>query len=66
MIKVAISGTGLFTPSQTISNEELVQSYNAYVEKFNADNAQAIAQGELAALAPSSAAFIESVTRGDR
>ncbi len=62
MIKVAISGTGLFTPSQTISNEELVQSYNAYVEKFNAEHAQAIAQGEIPALAPSSAAFIESAS----
>ncbi len=62
MIKVAISGTGLFTPSQTISNEELVQSYNTYVEKFNAEHAQAIAQGDVQALAPSSAAFIESAS----
>ena len=32
MNDIVISGTGLYTPSQSISNEELVQSYNAYVE----------------------------------
>ncbi len=31
-----ISATGLFTPSDTISNEELVASFNAYADRFNA------------------------------
>jgi hypothetical protein len=34
-----ISATGLFTPSDTITNEELVESFNRYVERHNADNA---------------------------
>ena len=42
MHKVVISGTGLYTPAQSISNEELVESFNAYVQQFNADNAAAI------------------------
>ena len=31
-----ISATGLFTPSDSISNEELVASFNAYVDLYNA------------------------------
>ena len=33
-----ISATGLFTPSDTISNEELVVSFNAYADRYNAAN----------------------------
>ena len=62
MHNVVISGTGLYTPAQSISNEELVESFNAYVELFNADNAQAISRGEMQPLAPSSAAFIEKAS----
>ncbi len=58
MTRICISGTGLFTPSESISNDELVASYNAYVEKFNSDNAAAIAAGTEAAIAPSSSEFI--------
>jgi beta-ketodecanoyl-[acyl-carrier-protein] synthase len=36
-----ISATGLFTPSDTISNEELVASFNAYVDLHNAENREA-------------------------
>jgi beta-ketodecanoyl-[acyl-carrier-protein] synthase len=36
-----ISATGLFTPSDSISNEELVASYNAFADKFNAANPDA-------------------------
>ena len=36
-----ISATGLFTPEDTISNEELVASYNAFADKFNAANPDA-------------------------
>ncbi|MCE2746719.1 MAG: beta-ketoacyl-ACP synthase III [Burkholderiales bacterium] len=62
MIKVAISGTGLFVPSQTITNDELVESFNAYVAKFNAEHAAEIASGELQPLQPSNSAFIESAS----
>ena len=27
---IYIAGTGLFTPNESISNEELVKSYNAF------------------------------------
>jgi beta-ketodecanoyl-[acyl-carrier-protein] synthase len=33
-----ISATGLFTPTDTISNEELVMAFNAYVDLYNAEN----------------------------
>ena len=62
MIKVAISGTGLFVPSQTITNDELVESFNAYVAKFNEEHASEIASGELQPLQPSNSAFIESAS----
>jgi len=55
---VAISGTGLFTPPNSISNEELVASYNAWVKKFNEANATAIAEGRVQALTESSAEFV--------
>lgn len=60
--RVAISGTGLFTPPESVSNEELVICFNAYVQKFNAQNAEAIERGEVTALEESSAAFIEKAS----
>jgi len=59
---VVISGTGLFTPANSISNEELVQSFNAYIAQFNNDNAAAIERGDVQALSESSAAFIEKAS----
>ena len=58
MKNVCISGTGLFTPAESISNDELVASYNAYVEKFNRENAEAIAAGTETSILPSSSEFI--------
>ncbi|MFT4046925.1 MAG: beta-ketoacyl-ACP synthase III [Solimonas sp.] len=58
MIRAAITGTGLFTPPQSISNDELVACYNAYVEKHNAEQAGAIAAGSVEPLSPSSSEFI--------
>lgn len=55
---ILISGTGLYTPPYSISNEELVASYNAYAELSNQQHARAIAAGELEALQPSSEEFI--------
>ncbi|UUY08141.1 beta-ketoacyl-ACP synthase III [Pseudomonas sp. J452] len=62
MHKAVISGTGLYTPANSISNDELVESFNAYVQQFNADNAEAIERGEMAALTESNAAFIEKAS----
>ena len=60
--KPVISATGLFTPADSISNEELVESFNRYVELFNSRNAEAIAAGEIEALQPSSVEFIEKAS----
>ncbi|MGX8273333.1 beta-ketoacyl-ACP synthase III [Brevundimonas diminuta] len=62
MQKAVISATGLFTPEQSISNEELVSAYNAWAEGWNAANADAIAAGEIEAKTPSSEAFIEKAS----
>jgi beta-ketodecanoyl-[acyl-carrier-protein] synthase len=59
---IALTGTGLFTPAQSISNEELVDSFNEYVRRHNAAHAGAIAAGTMAALAPSSSEFIEKAS----
>ena len=58
MTQVVISGSGLWTPEYSISNEELVESYNQFANKFNEENAADIASGELAAKPLSSADFI--------
>ncbi|MBV8658830.1 MAG: beta-ketoacyl-ACP synthase III, partial [Burkholderiales bacterium] len=62
MFQAAITGTGLFTPSQTITNEELVASFNTYVQRYNEAHAAEIASGELTALAESSVEFIEKAS----
>lgn len=59
---VVISGSGLWKPAHSISNEELVSAYNAYAEQFNQQNEQAIEQGELAKKPLSSAEFIEKAS----
>jgi len=61
-MSVVISGTGLFTPSEYITNEELVHSFNEYVAKFNEDNKELIAAGDLEALVPSSSEFIKKAS----
>ena len=61
-MSVVISGTGLFTPSEYITNEELVHSFNDYVAKFNEDNKELIASGDLEALVPSSSEFIKKAS----
>jgi beta-ketodecanoyl-[acyl-carrier-protein] synthase len=57
-----ISSTGLFTPADSISNEELVASFNEYVAQHNAQHAAAIEAGEMVALQPSSVEFIEKAS----
>jgi len=47
---LAISGTGLYTPSQAISNDELVAAFNAYARKTNAANAAAISACTMTAI----------------
>lgn len=61
-MSAVITATGLWTPSESISNEELVTSYNAYADKWNAEQAQAIAAGTAEALSHSSPEFIEKAS----
>ena len=51
-----ISSTGLFTPSDIITNEELVASFNAYADRYNAANPDA------EPLAYSSVEFVEKAS----
>ncbi len=49
MVAVVITGTGLFTPEESISNAELVASLTEATTTWNTDNAQRIEAGELEA-----------------
>lgn len=62
MKKVVISGSGVFTPNQVVTNEELVASFNQYVDLFNEENAAAIASGDIVAMEYSSCEFIEKAS----
>ena len=62
MSAVVISGTGLYQPPHTITNEELVASFNAYVDRFNAEHAAEIESGAVQPLAHSSPEFIEKAS----
>ena len=62
MHKAVIAATGLYTPEQSISNDELVEAYNAWVDQWNAANAAAIDAGEIEPKAHSSSAFIEKAS----
>ena len=57
-----ITGTGLYIPPYTISNEELVASFNQYAEKYNTQHTDQIAAGTITAIELSSTAFIEKVS----
>ena len=60
--KIVISGSGVWTPPNIITNEELVESYNAYAERFNADHAADIAAGKIEEKYLSSVRFIEKTS----
>lgn len=62
MPAAVIRATGLWTPPASISNEELVASFNTYVDTYNARHAGEIAAGTRMALAHSSAEFIEKAS----
>ena len=58
MSQVVLSASGLYTPPESVSNEELVEAFNAYVDRYNSAHAAAIAAGDSRALEHSSADFI--------
>jgi beta-ketodecanoyl-[acyl-carrier-protein] synthase len=55
---IRITGTGLLTPPETISNAELVASLGEMTERWNRENADAIARGALEERDLPSEAFI--------
>lgn len=57
-----IAATGLYTPPESITNEELVASFNTYVAQHNDAHAEAIAAGTRAPLVESSVGFIEKAS----
>lgn len=57
-----ISATGLWTPPNSISNEELVESYNAWAATWNIENAAEIQSGLLEPKPPSSVEFVEKAS----
>lgn len=58
MKKVVVSGTGLYTPPYTITNEELVTAFNEYVRNYNEEHKAEIASGAMEPLKESSSEFI--------
>ena len=59
---VRIIATGLYTPPNAISNEELVASFNQYVDEYNDAHAAEIESGAVEALQKSSAEFVEKAS----
>ena len=62
MYTPAITGSGVFTPPEVITNAELVEAFNAYVDIYNAEHAAEIAAGDVAAKEYSSVEFIEKAS----
>ncbi len=62
MSSIAITGSGISTPEFTITNAELCEGFNAYVQKFNRENAAAIASGDVTELRESTPEFIEKAS----
>lgn len=62
MTDVLITGTGLYTPAEGITNEELVASFNAYVMAYSQSHKAEIDAGELEPLLESSAEFIDKAS----
>lgn len=55
---VSITGTGLFTPPESVSNAELVESLSESASKWNAEHAEEIASGRVAERPLSNEEFI--------
>jgi len=62
MNRIVISGTGLFTPPESITNSELVASFNRYVETYNKKHRHDIESGKKAPLEESNTSFIEKAS----
>ncbi|MEW9797199.1 beta-ketoacyl-ACP synthase III [Alteromonas sp. CYL-A6] len=60
--QIVISGVGVWHPEHSITNEELVDSYNRYADAFNAKHQADIEAGTVEAMPHSSAEFIEKAS----
>ncbi|MGQ8364814.1 beta-ketoacyl-ACP synthase III [Glaciecola sp. 1036] len=60
--QIVLSGSGLWTPEHSISNQELIDSYNAYADWHNQNYEAEIAKGEMEAKPHSSAEFVEKAS----
>ena len=61
-MSVVISGTGIYTPEQSINNKELVESYNQYADSYNERYKEDISEGAIEALTHSNEDFIKKVS----
>jgi beta-ketodecanoyl-[acyl-carrier-protein] synthase len=61
-ISAVISGSGLYIPPDSISNQELVASFNTWVDRYNETHLEAIESGDVEAKTHSSVAFIEKAS----
>ncbi len=62
MTNPVISATGLWTPPHSISNAELVESYNAWADTWNRENEAEIKSGLMEPKTHSSVEFIEKAS----
>jgi beta-ketodecanoyl-[acyl-carrier-protein] synthase len=62
MDEIHIAGTGIWYPDDVITNDEIVFSYNAYVDDYNQKNKDLISSGNSASLEHSSSGFIEKAS----
>ena len=62
MHNIHIAGTGIWFPDEKISNEELINSYNSYVDLFNDENHSKIQEGLLDSMEYSSIEFVEKAS----
>ena len=62
MHNIHIAGTGIWYPEDKINNDELVDSYNSYVDLFNTNNKEAIENGDVIQMEQSSVEFIEKAS----
>ena len=62
MSEIYIAGTGIWYPDESISNDEIVESFNSYVDTFNAANKDAISNDQTLKLEYSSTEFIEKAS----
>ena len=62
MHNIHIAGTGIWYPDNLITNDELVSSYNSYVDEFNEKNHFDIDSGNIELMPHSSTEFIEKAS----